>query len=129
VSWFITNQNHKNELENKRIEQQKEYYLEFIEALQNLMDNGEYNKSEDLSRFLNQVNKLYIFADNKTVSVVNKYWDELINSVNSRRALAPDEHKKHHDLIIKSMRNNFKLSNHDLPEIFLIKNSVPAKEI
>lgn len=122
------NKRSKLKFEERRLKEQ--YYLEFIHALSENMNNLE--SSESTIRYNHAFNNLTLIANPKVLLALYEYSDLVINHLKNDSVIDYEkQHTKAFSKLLKEMRSDLygsKLSiNKDINEIYLISGILKAK--
>lgn len=111
----ILKEQHSINQDNTHKEIRRLEYAKFIEALQK-----ERNTQNNFSNLQDCVNRILLFADDNTASLINEYYTAICFGVMKREPLLnANQHDKYQKDIINSMRNDLGVSSKELDNILL----------
>ena len=110
----LMNKQYNNNQNTTNIEIKRREYAAFIDALQQ-----ERNTGNNFADFQNSVNKILLFANDKTASLINNYFIAICNAEISKQELTEDVHDESQCKIINAMRADLGVSNSYIDNIML----------
>lgn len=117
VGLFAQIINNKHERKVRRNDQNTKTYQEFVNAMQLFMNNGD---SAGFVEFQKAINTILITAGQSVATEVNSYYQDLVESFNSSKALPPEKHAHYQQLIINKMRRDLGTYEDKLENVRLV---------
>lgn len=117
-SYFEKKLDYQKEEKKKWKEIRREEYAKYVEALQNMVNEGEIDNFLPLQA---STNRLILFADTELSSLVKKFFNTIVIRTNQSKPLSKDEIEKYETDIINTMRKELDISKEKLTTVSFVK--------
>lgn len=114
ISFFSIKRNQKMELEKKLHIEQREIYKNYLITLQSTINDTSPENFRELQK---ATVSICLYGDNETAKIINEYFSDLIQNVNSGSFLSNSRQVEYQTKIINSMRKHLDLKNVDRFEL------------
>ena len=117
-SYLGKRREYKNDRKAKLEEIRRKEYYQYIEALQNMVNDG--NRDNFLSLQVS-TNRLLLFAGPELSKLVNQYYNYVIDKTLRMESLTLEEQTKYQTDIFNAMRGELGVSKKDLENVSLVR--------
>jgi hypothetical protein len=121
-SLFLIDKQYENNQKGINIELKRKEYTTFMDVIQEFMNN---TTNPNFTKFQISVNRVLLYANNNTASLINNYYQSMIRGVATGVFLEKEKHEEYQCEIVNAMRSDIGIANSKIDNVYFVSFTPP----